>query len=90
MSTARCIPLERVGKLVVCLQRVMSSAINSGGSTIRDYIDGNGSTGQFAQTLKAYGRAGLPCGKCGRRLSKRLVAQRTSVYCAHCQVRHSR
>lgn len=85
LSCASSIPSDRVRELVIRIQQIMRRAIDSGGSTIRDYADGNGELGAFARTLVAYGRGGEPCTVCGKPLIQRLIAQRTSVYCSDCQ-----
>jgi formamidopyrimidine-DNA glycosylase len=71
--------------LLTALRAIMVRAIGSGGSTIRSYIDGNGQSGTFAQTLQVYGRGGEQCPKCHARLTQTTIAQRTTVYCRRCQ-----
>jgi formamidopyrimidine-DNA glycosylase len=73
---------ERLARAIVT---VLTSAITHGGSTIRTYVDSDGSAGSFSQFHQAYGRAGLPCLSCGRRLAEATIAQRTTVFCRHCQ-----
>lgn len=86
---ARCDRL-RAGdwaRLAGQIRAVLRAAIAAGGSTLRDYVDGDGSPGQGRDTHRVYGRAGKPCMTCGKPLQRAVVAQRTTVFCAHCQVR---
>lgn len=70
------------------IQAVMHLALSSGGSSIRDYRDANGSSGSFQSRHLVYGRAGLPCTTCRTPLESALIAQRTTVWCPHCQPNH--
>lgn len=73
---------ERLSDIV---KQVLTSAIDNGGTTLRDFVGGDGKPGYFAQQLYVYGRSGQPCKRCGRVLRERRLSQRTSVYCVTCQ-----
>jgi formamidopyrimidine-DNA glycosylase len=65
---------------------VLNEAIAARGTSFRDYRDAHGARGTFAASLDAYGRAGLPCRRCGARLiGTHAVDGRATVFCAHCQ-----
>lgn len=49
------------------------------------YQQSKGTSYQNDANLRVYGRAGLPCLKCGQPLIGTRIGQRSSVYCAHCQ-----
>lgn len=68
-----------------CIREVLHEALESGGSTIRDYINGNNDPGKFQLALRVYGRGGEPCVQCGRVLRQQTLAGRTTVHCPHCQ-----
>jgi len=67
------------------IRTVLTDAIDLGGSTIRDYADTAGGHGQAQSRHRVYGRAGLPCVRCGIGLRSKPVGQRTTVWCPHCQ-----
>ena len=67
------------------VKQVLTSAIQQGGTTLRDFVGGDGKPGYFAQQLYVYGRAGEPCKRCGAPLRERRLGQRSSVYCVACQ-----
>ena len=79
------ISLARYRRLVENVKQVLTSAIMQGGTTLRDFVGGDGKPGYFAQQLYVYGRAGQPCKACGSELRESRLGQRTSVYCVTCQ-----
>ncbi len=64
---------------------ILQQAITAGGTTLKDFYQSNGKPGYFAQKLKAYGRAGEPCERCGQTLQAIQITQRKSVFCPNCQ-----
>jgi len=64
---------------------VLTASIGMGGTTLRDFVGGDGQPGYFRQTLRVYDRAGAPCRTCGEPLRGVRIGQRSSFYCAHCQ-----
>ncbi len=67
------------------LKNILEYAIRRGGTTLRDFVGGDGKPGYFAQELQVYGRGGEPCRKCRKLLTEKRLGQRTTVYCTHCQ-----
>jgi formamidopyrimidine-DNA glycosylase len=79
------ISVLRYERLTEAVRSVLESAIKQGGTTLRDFIGGDGKPGYFKQQLQVYGRGGLPCGQCGRVLKELRLANRSTVYCTQCQ-----
>ena len=79
------ISLARYERLAENIKQVLTSAIEQGGTTLRDFVGGDGKPGYFAQQLYVYGRAGQPCKRCGGLLREVRLGQRSSVYCVTCQ-----
>ncbi|EZQ18300.1 bifunctional DNA-formamidopyrimidine glycosylase/DNA-(apurinic or apyrimidinic site) lyase [Pseudomonas sp. G11-1] len=67
------------------IKKVLARAIESGGTTLRDFIGGDGKPGYFKQELFVYGRAGQLCKVCGTTLSECRLGQRSTVFCRRCQ-----
>jgi formamidopyrimidine-DNA glycosylase len=67
------------------IKAVLASAIKVGGTTLRNFVGGDGQPGYFQQSLYVYGREAEPCRICAMPLKHRSIGQRTTVYCAHCQ-----
>jgi len=85
LRMANRISLASYGVLVDCIKTVLASAIAQGGTTLRDFVGGDGQPGYFAQTLAVYGRGGKPCLRCRTLLKEVRLQQRTTVYCPQCQ-----
>ncbi len=79
------ITLERYTTLVKAIKHVLRASIKQGGTTLRDFVNGDGQPGYFAQQLRVYGRAGEPCGKCHQPVRHIVLGQRATYYCPHCQ-----
>jgi formamidopyrimidine-DNA glycosylase len=79
LSKARC------AKLVLTIHEVLREAIAKGGSSLRDFIHSDGSSGFFQQHYFVYGRTGEPCKHCGAPIQQIKQGQRSSFYCATCQ-----
>lgn len=76
---------KRYLQLVQCIKQVLAAAIKQGGTTLKDFVGSDGKPGYFKQQLNVYGRAGLPCRICQRRLVEIRLAQRSTVFCQSCQ-----
>ncbi len=79
------ISLARYRVLVDKIKLVLANAIKQGGTTLRDFVGGDGKPGYFKQSLNVYGRGQLPCKQCDSTLKEIRMGQRTTVYCAQCQ-----
>lgn len=79
------VSLARYSALSENIKRVLTSAIEQGGTTLRDFVGGDGKPGYFAQQLLVYGRRGEPCRRCETPLRELRLGQRSSVYCVTCQ-----
>jgi len=88
LQLVRRITPEQIRRLVGAIRRVLGQSIAAGGTTFRDYRNVAGQPGKFARQLRAYGRAHLPCKRCGHPLARIVAAGRTTVYCRQCQTRH--
>jgi len=75
----------RYQRLTGAVRDILASAIARGGTTLRDFVNGQGEPGYFQQELSVYGRAGQPCRQCGRALTEVRLNARSTVYCGHCQ-----
>jgi formamidopyrimidine-DNA glycosylase len=83
-SVARISP-ERWDLLAASAVEVLEQAIVEGGTTLNDFADGRGKSGEFQTSLRVYDRAGQPCPRCGRPIRMLVMAGRSTYYCAGCQ-----
>jgi formamidopyrimidine-DNA glycosylase len=75
----------RCTRLVQTIQEVLREAIQKGGSSLRDFIHSDGSSGFFQQHYFVYGRKDEACKNCGTPIKQIKQGQRSSFYCASCQ-----
>jgi formamidopyrimidine-DNA glycosylase len=76
---------ERCHALAHAVKDTLARAIRYGGTTLRDFVGGDGRPGYFRGELAVYGREGEPCVRCGTRLTGTRTGQRATVYCRKCQ-----
>lgn len=68
------------------LRRILGAAIESEGTTVRDYRTGTGKSGSFQFELLVYEREGEPCVRCGTALAgTHAIDARITVFCHRCQ-----
>jgi len=76
---------KRYAELLKNIRLVLSRAIEQGGTTLRDFVGGDGKPGYFQQQLFVYGRQGEPCKNCGETLKEIRHSGRSTVFCSVCQ-----
>ena len=76
---------SRLEKLVGAIKDVLGAAIESGGTTLRDFLNEDGQPGYFKQSLHVYGREGEPCRACGAKVKRIVQGQRSTFFCGKCQ-----
>ncbi len=84
-TAAGKISLGRLERLVPAIRQTLTEAIAAGGSSLRDFIHSDGSSGYFQLQTAVYDRAGEPCRQCGRRVRTIRQGQRATFYCPRCQ-----
>jgi formamidopyrimidine-DNA glycosylase len=76
---------HRYARLVEAIKAVLADAIKQGGTTLRDFVGGEGKPGYFRQSLQVYGQRGAPCPHCATPIKERRIGQRSSFFCPVCQ-----
>lgn len=84
-TAAGRLSLARSQRLVASIKAVLSRAIKVGGTTLKDFVDGDGQAGYFQIELQVYGREGEPCRACQTGLRKIVLGGRSTFYCPRCQ-----
>ena len=82
---ASTLTLEECKKIVHHSKIILKKAIESGGTTISDFLNVDGSEGKFSVNLQVYGRTGEKCFKCGSGIESVKLGGRTSAFCPRCQ-----
>lgn len=76
---------EEVGRLHRSLRRVLRSALEASGTSLRDYRQVNGQSGRFQERLRVYARETEPCPRCGAAIARIVQSGRSSYFCPSCQ-----
>ena len=82
---ANKLSLPRCRNLAQHIKEVLRDAIQQGGSTLRDFVHSDGSSGYFQQTYFVYGRTGESCRVCNTPIKQLRQGQRSTFYCPKCQ-----
>ena len=76
---------KRYQALAGAIKQVLAAAIAAGGTTLKDFVNGDGNPGYFKQQLQVYGREHQPCRVCAAPLKQVRIDNRATVYCRVCQ-----
>lgn len=82
---ASSLTIEEVAKLVSSIKEILKQSIDLGGTTIRNFLQSDGSPGRFHHRLRVYGRHGSPCFICGTVIMSSRHNQRRTLWCPRCQ-----
>lgn len=90
---ARAHPLRRVSGLKPPeikdifrgIKDILALGVKKRGSSIELYVDAEGRPGGFMHYIKAYGREGEPCKRCGRSIERIKIGSRSAYFCSKCQ-----
>jgi formamidopyrimidine-DNA glycosylase len=72
-------------RLAAAIRAVLTRSIETGGSSISDYVAPDGSDGSYQSERRVYARTREPCGSCGTPIRRVVIAQRSTHYCPGCQ-----
>ena len=76
---------EQCKTLVKVIKQVLREAIDSGGSSLRDFWHPTGGAGYFQHRFFVYGRDGKPCLECKAPIQQSKQAGRSTFFCKKCQ-----
>lgn len=79
------VSLKRYQLLAHATKRILTAAIQAGGTTLKDFQRADGQPGYFRHSLKVYGREGELCPRCGASIRRKVAQGRSSFYCPRCQ-----
>ncbi|PBB45481.1 DNA-formamidopyrimidine glycosylase [Mesorhizobium sp. WSM3866] len=78
---------EQCERLAAAIRSVIADAIAAGGSSLRDYVQADGSLGYFQHSFAVYDREDEPCPKpgCSGHIERIVQSGRSTFYCRTCQ-----
>ncbi len=75
-----------MSRLLSAATDVLERSLAAGGTSFDSlYVQINGESGYFERSLRAYGRGGMPCRRCGTEFLKVMSGGRSSTFCPQCQ-----
>lgn len=77
--------LRECHRLAEEIRRVLKRSIETGGSSMSDYVSPDGRDGRYQDERRVYARRGEACTACGAPIRRKIIAQRSSHYCPVCQ-----
>ena len=86
-APARDLTRRQLGKVRRGVREVLEAAIEARGTTFSDYRTGLGTPGEYAGSLRVYGREGERCvrRRCAGTIVRTAQAQRSTFHCPRCQ-----
>jgi formamidopyrimidine-DNA glycosylase len=84
-AKAEALSRASVTRLAKAVDEALERGLANAGTTFRDFVHPDGTTGGNLEDLRVYARGGEPCLECGTTLRKGVVAQRGTVWCPRCQ-----
>ena len=76
---------QRIARLRDAILQVLTTSIESGGTTFSDFRDVHGTNGNYGGVAWVYDREGEPCRVCGSQIARLKLAGRSAHYCPQCQ-----
>jgi formamidopyrimidine-DNA glycosylase len=76
---------KEIEKILTGIKKILKEAIKYRGSSVDNYLDARGKTGEYHLRLKVYGHKGQPCKKCKNKIQKIKLAGRGTHFCPKCQ-----
>jgi len=78
---------EDCKKIISYSKKVLNKAVKKGGSSIRDFKNISGQSGNFQKEFNVYQRENLNCmrSKCSGKVEKIFITNRSTFYCNTCQ-----
>lgn len=78
---------KQADRLATDIRQVISEAIEAGGSSLRDYVQTDGSLGYFQHSFSVYDQEGEKCRKpgCKGHIGRMVQSGRSTFYCSKCQ-----
>ena len=83
--SAKRIKRAEFDALAKSVKAVLRAAIRAGGTTLRDYVNPEGTPGYFRQKLYVYERTRQPCRVCHTPIRQLTQGQRSTYFCPKCQ-----
>jgi formamidopyrimidine-DNA glycosylase len=85
LTPADALNKDQISKLNRAIKSTLRKALRHRGSTLRDYRDADGNSGDFQKLHRVYDRAGKPCAICKMKIERIVLGGRSTHFCPKCQ-----
>ena len=85
LKEGKKLSLDDCQRIIDASKKIITKAIEEGGTTIRSYTSSLGVTGNYQDFLRVHKREGEPCLQCGEIIKRIKVGGRSTYYCPKCQ-----
>lgn len=82
---ARKLTLKQAEILANEIKKILTQAIESGGSSISDFVHATGKSGGFQNTFRVYDRKNQKCYVCQQNVKAAVIGGRSTFWCSKCQ-----
>ena len=81
LRAADSLSAREIKRLAEAVKDVLTLGIARRGTSFSTYRDSDGNPGENQEFLNVYGREGMPCPRCGTRIKRILIGQRSAYFC---------
>ena len=87
LRTCKSLNKNEIKNLILNIKKVLALSISKGGSSIKNFKNIFGKSGDFQQFFKVYGQENKNCSRisCSGKIQKIQISNRSSFYCNECQ-----
>ena len=87
LRTCSDVSQHEISNLILNIRKILKLSISKGGSSIRDFKNTDGKSGNFQQFFYVYGKKNKKCSRisCKGKIKKIIISNRSSFFCEKCQ-----
>jgi len=87
LRSSKNLKIKEIKRIILNIRKILSFSISKGGSSIRDFKNTSGKSGQFQQFFHVYEKENTNCSRisCTGKIKKISISNRSTFYCTKCQ-----
>ena len=87
LKTCGTLSTKEIKSLILNIKKILRFSISRGGSSIKDFTNTSGKSGNFQRFFYVYGKENKKCSRisCKGIIKKILISNRSTFYCNFCQ-----
>lgn len=76
---------NKLNDIYLSIKKILTEALEARGTSASDYRDVEGKKGKYGDLRKVYRREGEGCLRCGSKIERKIIGQRSAHFCPSCQ-----